>query len=62
MADVALKFALAHPAVSTVIPGIRNPQQAPMNTAVSDKPDLPEALLVKLRRHHWLRGVWYSGK
>ena len=62
MADVALKFALAHPAVSTVIPGIRSTQQAQWNASASDKPDLPEALLVKLRRHQWLRGVWYSGK
>lgn len=62
LADVALKFALAHPAVSSVIPGIRSPQQAQRNAAVSDKPDLPEALLLRLRRHRWLRGVWYSGK
>jgi len=62
LADVALKFALAHPAVSTVIPGIRSPQQAEWNVAASDKPDLPEDLLVRLRRHRWLRGVWYSGK
>jgi aryl-alcohol dehydrogenase-like predicted oxidoreductase len=62
LAEVALKFALAHPAVSTVIPGIRSPQQAQWNTAASDKPDLPDDLLVRLRRHRWLRGVWYSGK
>jgi aryl-alcohol dehydrogenase-like predicted oxidoreductase len=62
LADVALKFALAHPAVSTVIPGIRSPQQAEQNLKVSNKPDLPQDLLVKLRRHNWLRGVWYSGK
>ena len=62
LADVALKFALAHPAVSTVIPGIRSPRQAELNTSVSAKPDLPHDLLVKLRRHQWLRGDWYSGK
>jgi len=62
LAEVALKFALAHPAVSTVIPGIRSPQQAEWNVAASDKPDLPKDLLVRLRRHRWLRGVWYSGK
>jgi aryl-alcohol dehydrogenase-like predicted oxidoreductase len=59
---MALKFALAHPAVSTVIPGIRNPQQAEQNLSASDKPDLPQDLLARLRRHNWLRGVWYSGK
>ncbi len=61
-AEVALKFALAHPAVSTVIPGIRNAQQAELNVGASDKADLPNGLLTKLRRHNWLRGVWYSGK
>jgi len=62
LADVALKFALAHPAVSTVIPGIRNARQAGLNAGVSGKADLPDALLRRLRRHNWLRGVWYSGK
>jgi aryl-alcohol dehydrogenase-like predicted oxidoreductase len=61
-ADVALKFALAQPAVSTVIPGIRNARQAELNLSIGDKPDLPPPLLEKLRRHNWLRGVWYSGK
>ena len=62
LAEVALKFVLAHPAVSTAIPGIRNARQAEMNLGVSAKADLPDALLTKLRRHNWLRGVWYSGK
>ncbi len=62
LADVALKFALAHPAVSTVIPGIRNARQAELNVGASDKKDLPDSLLRRLRRHNWARGVWYSGK
>lgn len=62
MADVALRFALAHPAVSVVIPGMRTAAQARLNAAVSDMPPLPEALLTKLHEHAWLRGVWYSGK
>jgi len=62
MADIALKFALSPSAVSTVIAGIRNVDQAIQNTRVSDLSDLPEALLKDLRRHHWHRGVWYSGK
>ncbi|MBN2475031.1 MAG: aldo/keto reductase [Pirellulales bacterium] len=62
LAEVALKFVLAHPSVSTVIPGIRNARQAELNLSVSDRPDLPAALLAKLRRHNWLRGVWYAGK
>lgn len=60
--DVALKFALAHPAVSTVIPGIRNVQQAEANIAASDLPDLTADLLLRLRNHAWRRAFWYSGK
>jgi aryl-alcohol dehydrogenase-like predicted oxidoreductase len=62
MADVALKFALAPPVVSTVIAGIRNVEHAKLNAGVSELPDLPAALLSDLQRHRWLRGVWYSGK
>ncbi|NNE00019.1 MAG: aldo/keto reductase [Pirellulaceae bacterium] len=62
LADVALKFALARDEVSTVIAGMRNVDQVNKNTRTSDLKDLPEDLLVQLRRHNWLRGVWYSGK
>jgi aryl-alcohol dehydrogenase-like predicted oxidoreductase len=62
MAQAALKFVLAHPAVSTVIPGIRTVNQAELNCAVSELPDLSPELLVKLRRHNWRRAFWYSGK
>ncbi len=62
LAQAALKFVLAHPAVSTVIPGIRNPAQADANCGVSDLPDLSAALLQQLRRHAWRRAFWYGGK
>ena len=62
LAQTALKFVLAHPAVSTVIPGIRSVAQAEANCGVSDLPNLPADLLVLLRRHNWRRGVWYGGK
>ena len=58
----AIKFALAHPAMSTVIPGMRTLSQVEANTAVSDLPDLPASLLEKLRAHIWLRGNWHAGK
>jgi hypothetical protein len=29
---------------------------------VSDLPAMPDALVQKLRRHNWRRGVWYGGK
>ena len=59
MTDVALKFVLARPEVSTVIVGMRDANQVQQNSRVSDLRDLPQALLVQLRRHRWLRGVWY---
>jgi len=62
MAEVALKFGLSHDAVSTIIAGIRNVQQAEMNCAVSDLPDLSEDLLINMRKHAWRRGFWYNGK
>jgi len=62
LAEVAIKFALMHPAVSTVIPGIRTPAQAEANTSVSDIPGLSEELMAKLRTHYWNRGFWYGGK
>lgn len=61
-ADVAALFALNHPAVSTVITGIRTVAQAEMNAAVSSKEPLSEELMTRLRKHLWLRGVWYGGK
>jgi aryl-alcohol dehydrogenase-like predicted oxidoreductase len=62
MAEVALKYGLSHDAVSTIIAGIRNVNQAEMNCAVSDLPDLSEELLIKLRKDAWRRGFWYNGK
>ncbi len=62
MPQVAVKFALSNTAVSTVIPGIRNVHQAEINTAISDLTDLSDNLLVRLRRHAWLRAFWYAGK
>jgi len=60
--QAAIQFALAHPAVSTVITGIRSVAQAEANCAASDLPPLPEDLLLRLRQHAWVRAFWYAGK
>jgi len=60
--QLALKFSLSHPAASTVIPGIRNRDQALQNTTISELPDLDEGMLTKLREHAWNRAFWYGGK
>jgi len=62
MPELALKFALTHEAVSTVIPGIRNKQQALMNTVISELPELSEDQMLRLHEHSWNRGFWYGGK
>ncbi len=62
MPQAALKFVLAHPAVSVVIPGIRTVAQAEANCGVSDLPPMPAELVTTLQRHNWRRGVWYGGK
>lgn len=62
MPQLALKFVLSHPAVSTIITGIRNEWQAEANAMTSDLPDLSQDLLVRLHKYNWRRGVWYAGK
>lgn len=56
--EVALRFCLSHPAVSTVIPGMRRVRNAEMNTSVSDQGPLPEATLTILTRHAWERNFY----
>ncbi len=53
--ELALRFILEHPAVSTTIPGMRKPAHVLQNTAVSDGRRLGEGLLASLRRHRWDR-------
>ncbi|MEV6384962.1 aldo/keto reductase [Streptomyces sp. NPDC051773] len=53
--ELALRFILHHPAVSTVIPGMRTPEHTRANLAVSGAPPLDPALLAELRAHRWDR-------
>jgi aryl-alcohol dehydrogenase-like predicted oxidoreductase len=53
--DLALRFILHHPAVSTVIPGMRKPAHVDANLAASDAPRLSPELLQALRAHRWER-------
>lgn len=55
MPELALRFILHHPAVSTVIPGMRRLEHVRANTAVSDGVPLPHPLLAELRGHRWDR-------
>jgi aryl-alcohol dehydrogenase-like predicted oxidoreductase len=58
VADVALRFCLAHPAVSTVIPGMRTQRHVESNTALSDLGPLPQDTLTVLKRHAWDRNFY----
>ncbi|HUK36049.1 MAG TPA: aldo/keto reductase [Vicinamibacterales bacterium] len=53
--ELALRFILANPAVSTVIPGMRRPAHVERNLAVSDDEPLPPRLFDALRAHRWDR-------
>ena len=57
--QVALLFVLDQHAVSTVIPGMRNVNYVLENTAVSDMQPLPDDIIIRLRKHNWLRAYWY---
>jgi aryl-alcohol dehydrogenase-like predicted oxidoreductase len=56
--DLALKFCLADPAVSTVIPGMRTPNHVRSNVAVSDGHPLSEKKMAALRAHVWQRSFY----
>ena len=55
MPDMALRFILANPDVSTIIPGMRKPSHVQSNIAASDAAPLPRELLATLRKHRWDR-------
>lgn len=62
MPELALRFILNHPAVSTVIPGMRTPAHVRANLAVSDGQRLSDDLIGRLRPHRWDRvPQWWSG-
>jgi len=55
MPEMALRFCLSHPTVSTVIPGMRKVRHVEANIAASDGRALPPELIKKLREHRWDR-------
>jgi aryl-alcohol dehydrogenase-like predicted oxidoreductase len=57
--SLALRFCLSAPAVSTVIPGMRNVRHVAANVAASDAGPLPPDILQKLRAHRWVRNFWH---
>jgi aryl-alcohol dehydrogenase-like predicted oxidoreductase len=58
MAEVALRYVLSHPAVSTVIPGMRSVRNVERNMAVGDGKGLPEEQVKQLKSHRWDRNFY----
>ncbi|MGC4030497.1 MAG: aldo/keto reductase [Tepidisphaeraceae bacterium] len=61
MPTAAIRFALAEPGMSVVIPGMRNERQVRANVAAANAPDLSADLLNTLYGHWWNRGNWHAG-
>ena len=58
IAEVALRYVLSHPAVSTVIPGMRSVRNVERNMAVADGKGLPEDQAQALKAHRWERNFY----
>ena len=56
--EIALRFCISHPAVSSVIPGMRTLRNVEANCAVSARGSLPAGVLATLRKHVWERNFY----
>ena len=59
LAEAALRYVLAHDAVSVMIPGMANPEEVDLNIAISDGAGFPDALLDKLAKHAWVKDFYH---
>lgn len=55
MPEMALRFILSEPTVSTMIPGMRKARHVEMNLAASDAGPLEPSLTAELEKHRWDR-------
>jgi aryl-alcohol dehydrogenase-like predicted oxidoreductase len=55
--ELALRHILQHPAVTTVIPGMRKAAHVDQNIAASDAAPLSPGFMAELKRHRWNRTV-----
>jgi aryl-alcohol dehydrogenase-like predicted oxidoreductase len=56
--EVALRYTLSHPAVSTVIPGMRSVHHVEPSIAVGDGRGLPAEQVQRLKAHRWIRNFY----
>ncbi|WP_261304042.1 aldo/keto reductase [Paenibacillus andongensis] len=58
MPEIALRYVLGHPAVSTVIPGMRSVRNVENNMRVGDGLGLSKEQFEKLKPHRWIRDFY----
>ena len=58
LAEIALRFIISEPAVSTVIPGMRRQSTVDSSMSVSAKGPLPAETMAILRRHAWVKNFY----
>ena len=56
--EAALRYTLSHPAVSTVIVGMRKLEHVRANAAASDKGPLSQEALDRIEEHAWPHNFW----
>ena len=56
--SLALRYVMSHPAVSTVIPGMRSLRNVEANAAAIEQGPLSEAEVAKMRGHRWVRNFY----
>jgi aryl-alcohol dehydrogenase-like predicted oxidoreductase len=61
LAQMAIRFVLSNPCVTTVIPGMRQVSNVDANALASDAGPLPPDLLDSLRDHRWDRDTTVDG-
>ncbi len=56
--ELALRFILSYPQISSTIPGMRNANHAISNSEVADLPPFEPEMLAKLQQHAWNRNFY----
>ena len=58
LAEAAMRYVLAHDAVSVLIPGMKSPEEVDMNIRYSDGGTFPSELMAKMPHHAWVRNFY----
>lgn len=61
LTELALRFSLSHPRVSTTVPGMRRVDHVNKNLLVSEMGPLSNEVLLKLASHPWPKNFYSSG-